>query len=56
MIANSADYRLMSKHSLETLSQYTESTLFLRGLIPTMGYPSEVVYFDVQERKAGVSK
>ena len=56
VIANSADYRLMSKRSLETLSQYTESNLFLRGLIPTMGYPSEMVYFDVQERKAGVSK
>ena len=56
VIANSADYRLMSKRSLETLSQFTESNLFLRGLIPTMGYPSDIVYFDVQERKAGVSK
>ena len=55
-ISNSADYRLMSKRALETLSQYSESNLFLRGLIPTLGYKSDIVYFDVFERKAGTSK
>lgn len=54
--ANSADYRLMSKRALETLALYTESNLFLRGLIPTLGFRSDVVYFDVYERKAGISK
>ena len=56
IIANSADYRLLSKKALETLSQYKESNLFLRGLIPTMGFHSDIVYFDVKEREAGSSK
>lgn len=53
---NSADYRLMSKKALDALSEYGESSLFLRGLIPTMGLESDVVYFDVKEREAGQSK
>ncbi len=55
-IANSADYRLMSARALNALSEYGESSLFLRGLIPTMGLASDVVYFDVKEREAGHSK
>ena len=55
-ISNHADYRLMSKRAIESLSEYGEVNLFLRGLIPTMGYSSDVVYFDVKERQAGVSK
>lgn len=56
VIANHADYRLMSKKALDALSEYEETNLFLRGLIPTMGFPSDIVYFDVKAREAGHSK
>lgn len=56
IITNHADYRLMSKKALNTLAEYKEVNLFLRGLIPQMGYKSDVVYFDVKEREAGQSK
>lgn len=56
VLANSADYRLMSKKALDILSQYEESNLFLRGLIPLMGLNSDIVYFDVKDREAGKSK
>lgn len=55
-LTNSADYRLMSAKALDALSEYEESSLFLRGLIPTMGFASDIVYFDVKEREAGQSK
>ncbi|MBO6208165.1 MAG: glycosyltransferase family 2 protein [Lachnospiraceae bacterium] len=54
--SNSADYRLMSADAVRSLSEYGESNLFLRGLIPYMGYPSDTVYFDVKERQKGQSK
>lgn len=56
VLTNHADYRLMSRRVIESLSEYEEVNLFLRGLIPTIGYPSDVVYFDVKERQAGTSK
>lgn len=56
IITNHADYRLMSKKALIALSEYKEVNLFMRGLVPTMGFPSDVVYFDVKEREAGSSK
>lgn len=55
-LTNSADYRLMSAKALDALSEYGECSLFLRGLIPTMGFESDIVYFDVKEREAGQSK
>ncbi|MCR4595875.1 MAG: glycosyltransferase family 2 protein [Lachnospiraceae bacterium] len=55
-LTNSADYRLMSSKALDALSEYEESSLFLRGLIPTMGFSSDIIYFDVKEREAGQSK
>ena len=55
-MTNQAVYRLMSKKALDALSEYQETNLFLRGLIPTMGFASDVVYFDVKEREAGQSK
>lgn len=55
-ITNHADYRLMSKKALDALAEYKEVNLFLRGLIPTMGFQSDIVYFDVKEREAGQSK
>ena len=56
IISNHADYRLMSKRSLEALSKYEESNLFLRGLIPMLGFKSSKVYYSRLERKAGQSK
>lgn len=55
VITKHADYCLMSKRIIESLAEYGEVNLFLRGLIPTIGYPSDIVYFDVYERKARVS-
>ncbi len=56
VMQNHADYRLLSKAALQALTEYREVNLFLRGLIPTMGFPSDVVYFDVKKREAGHSK
>ncbi|MCR4789247.1 MAG: glycosyltransferase family 2 protein [Lachnospiraceae bacterium] len=56
IMTNHADYRLLSKRALDMLSEYDETNLFLRGLIPTMGFTSDVVYFDVREREFGKSK
>lgn len=56
VIKNHADYRLVSRKVLDALAQYKETNLFLRGLIPTMGFESDIVYFDVKEREAGKSK
>ncbi|NBH82387.1 glycosyltransferase [bacterium C-53] len=56
IITNSADYRLMSQKAAQTLEQYTETNIFLRGLILFMGFQSDIVYFDVKEREKGKSK
>lgn len=56
VIKNHADYRLLSKRAMESLSQYQEVNLFLRGIIPELGYQTAVVHFDVKERSAGNSK
>lgn len=55
-IKNHADYRLISRKALIELEKYGEVNLFLRGLIPTLGYKTGIVYFDVHERLAGKSK
>ncbi len=55
-IYDHADYRLMSAGALEILSQYGESNLFLRGIIPQIGLKSTVVAYDRHERVAGRSK
>lgn len=56
IITNHADYRLMSTKAIRALSQYKEANLFLRGLIPMLGFQSDVVYFEVKKREAGQSK
>ena len=56
VIPNHADYRLLSSVALHALAEYKEVNLFLRGLIPTIGFQSDVVYFDVKKREAGHSK
>lgn len=51
-----ADYRLMSRRALEGLSRFEEVNLFLRGIVPMVGYPSAVVTYQRGERFAGESK
>lgn len=55
-VYNHADFRLMSKRAVEQFSQYKESNLFLRGMMPLIGYQSDNVYYDRKERVAGESK
>ena len=55
-VFNHADYRLMSRRALEGLSEFGEVNLFLRGMVPMIGYPSDVVYYERGERFAGESK
>jgi len=56
IIFNHADYRLMSKRVLVQLGNYKEVNLFLRGIVPLIGYPSDKVYYERNERFAGESK
>ena len=56
MVYNHADYRLMSKRALEGLSEYKEVNLFLRGLVPLIGYKYSIVEYERHERFAGESK
>lgn len=56
IIYNHADYRLMSKRALQAFVSYPERNLFLRGIAPTVGYPTAEVYYDRSERFAGESK
>ncbi|CAH8773279.1 glycosyltransferase, partial [Paenibacillus dendritiformis] len=51
-----ADYRLLSKRVLNNLSNFKEANLFLRGVIPLIGFRSTVVEYDRKERIAGESK
>ncbi len=53
---NHADYRLLSNKVLKVLGEYKETNVFLRGLIPELGFKSAIVHFDVSERTAGKSK
>lgn len=55
-VYNHADYRLMSRRAVEQLSQYPEKNLFLRGIVPLIGFQSACVYYDRSERLAGESK
>ena len=55
-IYNHADFRLMSKRAVEEFSKYKETNLFLRGMIPLIGYRTDSVYYDRKERVAGESK
>lgn len=56
IVYNHADYRLMSKKALESLSEYNEVNLFLRGIIPELGYKTSTVYYERNKRVAGTSK
>jgi len=56
LIFNHADYRLLSRRVVEELRSCKESNLFLRGLIPQLGFRSALVYYDRQVRYAGETK
>ena len=55
-VYNHADYRLMSRRALQALSEFGEVNLFLRGIVPMVGFNSDVVYYERAERFAGESK
>lgn len=55
-VFNHADYRLLSRRALEGLAAFKEVNLFLRGIVPLVGYPSAAVEYERGERFAGESK
>ena len=55
-VYNHADFRLMSKRAMEQFAEYKESNLFIRGIVPLIGYETDCVYYDRKERVAGESK
>ncbi|MBR3844934.1 MAG: glycosyltransferase family 2 protein [Clostridia bacterium] len=56
IVYNHADCRLMSRRALQELSRYRETNLFLRGMVPHMGFKQDIVYFERAARFAGESK
>ncbi|WP_338473159.1 glycosyltransferase family 2 protein [Niallia sp. XMNu-256] len=56
LVYNHADYRLMSKRALDALERFDEVNLFLRGIVPLIGFQSTSVYYDRKERLAGETK
>jgi glycosyltransferase involved in cell wall biosynthesis len=56
VVHNHADFRLLSRLALEALKEYSEVNLFLRGIVPLIGFRSTSVYYDRTERFAGESK
>jgi len=56
VVYNHADFRLMGKNALQALSEYGEVNLFLRGIIPLLGFKTGIEYYTRTERLAGTSK
>lgn len=56
IVYNHADFRLLGRNALDALAKYGEKNLFLRGIVPMLGYKSDIVYYKRAERFAGVSK
>jgi polyisoprenyl-phosphate glycosyltransferase len=56
IVRHHADYRLLSRRALDSLKQYSEVNLFLRGIVPLMGYRSAVVHYERAARFAGETK
>lgn len=56
VVYNHADFRLMSRRTLQALMEHRERNLFLRGMVSSLGYPSASVYYDRAARFAGESK
>ncbi|HEY4553073.1 MAG TPA: glycosyltransferase family 2 protein [Bacillaceae bacterium] len=56
LVYNHADYRLLSQRAVKELEKFGEVNLFLRGIVPLIGFKSTEVYYDRKERFAGESK
>lgn len=56
IVHNHADFRLMSRRALEALKSYSEVNLFLRGIVPLLGYRTAIVHYERAARFAGESK
>ena len=56
LVYNHADFRLMGRRAIESLRQYAEVNLFLRGIVPLLGYRTSTVFYDRASRFAGESK
>jgi polyisoprenyl-phosphate glycosyltransferase len=56
IVHNHADFRLLSRRALEALKEYSEVNLFIRGIVPLIGFPSGIVYYERAARFAGESK
>ncbi len=56
IVFNHAEFRLLSRAAINALSQYREVNLFLRGIIPMLGFKQEIVYYERGARAAGVTK
>ena len=55
-VYNHSDYRLFSARAINQLLKYRETNMYLRGIVPTLGYKTACVYYDRKERETGVSK
>lgn len=56
LVFNHADFRLMGRRAVEELEQFAESNMFLRGIVPLIGFNSTSVYYERKERLAGETK
>ncbi|CAK1229570.1 glycosyltransferase family 2 protein [Fructobacillus cardui] len=56
MVPDAADFRLTSGRVVDQLLSYKERNLFLRGIVPKIGFPSKVIYYERKERELGESK
>src|SRR3954467_8273590 len=56
LVYNHADFRLLSKRAIQELERFNEVNLFLRGIVPLLGFRSDVVYYNRLERKKGETK
>lgn len=56
LVHNHADFRLMGRRAINALRDYEEINLFLRGIVPLIGYKTASVYYARAERFAGISK
>jgi polyisoprenyl-phosphate glycosyltransferase len=56
IVYNHADYRLLSRKAIDSLRSFSEVNLFLRGIVPLIGFKSDTVFYDRAERAAGESK
>jgi len=56
LVANHADFRLLSKRAVKSMEKFTEKNLFLRAIVPLVGFKSCNVYYDRKKREAGETK